>query len=69
MEKYIVINIGCLECGVTSDIVGVFTDKERAYEVAGKCQEKYDWREGGQNAFEVFSFTDIDVINPEYEID
>jgi hypothetical protein len=30
MQKWIVVNIGCIECGVSSNIVGVFTDKERA---------------------------------------
>ncbi len=68
MKKYVVVDIGCIECGVSSKIVGVFASDEKAREVAKACQEKYDFREGGQNSFEVFLLPDIDVIDPEYEI-
>lgn len=63
---YILVNIGCLECGVSSDIVGVFTDKEDAYSLEEECTEKFSWREGGQNSFEVFEVNVLNVINPEY---
>jgi len=65
-KKYIVVNIGCIECGVSSDIVGVFANKERADAVASACDDKYDWREGGQNAFEVFELPEPEIINPDY---
>ena len=66
MERYIVVNIGCIECGVSSDIVGVFTNKEKAESVASACDEKYSWREGGQNAFEVFELPETELVNPKY---
>ena len=66
MKKYIVVNIGCIECGVSSNIVGVFDDKDRADTVVAICNEIYDWREGGQNSFEVFEMPELNVINPEY---
>jgi hypothetical protein len=65
-KKYIVVNIGCIECGVTSDIVGVFADKKRANDVADACCDKYGWREGGQNTFEVFDLPEPETINPDY---
>lgn len=65
---FILVNIGCIECGVSTQIVGVFSSKEKADEVAEKFQDKYSWREGGQNAFEVFPMPEIDVINEEYSI-
>lgn len=65
--KYIVVNIGCIECGVSSNIVGVFDNKKKAEEIANKCDSKFSWREGGQNSFEVFELPELDVINSEYE--
>lgn len=66
MKKWIVVNIGCIECGVSSDIVGVFDNEEKAKEIASMCDKKYDWREGGQNNFEVFEMPKLNVINKEY---
>lgn len=64
--RYILINIGCIECGVSSNIVGVFTDKAKADEVAAGLNETHAWREGGQNSFEVFEEPEENTINPEY---
>ena len=65
-KKYIVINIGCIECGVSSNVVGVFADKAKADAVASACGDKYDWRQGGQNTFEVFELPEPEIINPDY---
>jgi hypothetical protein len=62
--EYVVINIGCLECGVDSDIVGVFDDFDEAQIVADKLADRLSWRQGGQNKFSVFRIPD--GINPEY---
>lgn len=64
--KYILVNIGCIECGVSSNIVGVFDNKEMAEKIESQCNEKYGWREGGQNSFEVFEMPELNVINTEY---
>jgi len=64
--RYIVINIGCIECGVTSEVVGVFTDKERADRLAAYLGNKAGWREGGQNSYEVFEEPEPDTIHPDY---
>jgi len=63
---WIVVNIGCIECGVSSNIVGVFTDKTRAHNLADSLYDSHGWREGGQNAFEVFPMPELDTMNPEY---
>ena len=65
--KYIVVNIGCIECGVSTNIVGVFDNKEKAESIAKQCDDKFSWREGGQNSFEVFEMPELNVINAEYE--
>lgn len=65
---WLVMNIGCIECGVSSAIVGVFADKEKAEAIAAECDKKYDWREGGQNTFKVFELPKAEQIAPEYEV-
>ena len=65
--KYVVVNIGCIECGVSSNIVGVFENKEKAELIAEKCDNKFSFREGGQNSFEVFELPENDIINSEYD--
>ncbi len=54
MSRYLVMNIGCIECGVSSDVVGVYDSEDEANRVSQVCSDKLSWREGGQNAFEVF---------------
>lgn len=65
--KYILVNIGCIECGVSSNIVGVFDNKEKAELIAKQCDDKYDWREGGQNSYEIFEMPELNIINTEYD--
>ena len=64
---YIVVNIGCIECGVSSNIVGVFSDENNAKAIAEQCEKDFYWREGGQNAFEVFALPEPELINDEYK--
>jgi hypothetical protein len=66
---WVVVNIGCIECGVSSNIVGVFDQEQYANDLATLCQEAYGWREHGQNAFEVFPLPPVGVIHPEYQIE
>lgn len=64
---YVVVNIGCIECGVSSDIVGLFSDQKLADEAAERLEESHSLRQGGQNAFEVYRLpTDFNVCAPEY---
>jgi hypothetical protein len=53
-KRWLVMNIGCIECGVSSNVVGVYASKEGAESVAERCESVLHWREGGQNGFEVF---------------
>ena len=65
-EQWIVINIGCIECGVSSAIVGVFADRERAKAVAKMCLSNHHWREGGQNDYIVLKLPDPEIVAAEY---
>jgi len=64
--SYLLFNIGCIECGVSSKIVGVFDDKSDAEALAEKLDHSHGWREGGQNSFEVFEMPAANVIDIEY---
>ncbi len=64
---WLVMNIGCIECGVSSAIVGVFADKEKAESIAAECDKNFSWREGGQNSFEVFEIPDPEKVADEYK--
>jgi len=63
---YVLVNIGCLECGVSSAIVGVFASKEYAESLIPDLDKSYNWREGGQNVFEVFELPQAEMISPLY---
>lgn len=67
MNAWIVVNIGCIECGVSSDIVGVFDSFEKAQQIADYCDEHFNWREGGQNHFLVFALPALNQINEAYQ--
>lgn len=66
---YLVMNIGCIECGVSSKVVGVFADKSKAESVAKTldADAAMSWREGGQNSFEVFTLPKPEIVDEEYE--
>ncbi len=66
---YMVFNIGCIECGVGSNIVGLFSDPIKAQGLADKLQVSHAWRQGGQNDFEVFKLPDPELIADEYTSD
>ena len=54
---WIVVNVGCIECGVSSGIVGVFDSLDVARKVIATCYADLPWRGGGQNDFEVFDLS------------
>lgn len=57
-SPWMVFNIGCIECGVSSAVVGLYETESEALAVAEACQRELYWREGGQNDFEVFNLLD-----------
>lgn len=65
---WILVNIGCIECGVSTNIVGVFDNKERAESMAEAlhANKEMSWREGGQNHYEVFPMPVVNEVAEEY---
>lgn len=57
MTGWIVFNIGCIECGVSSNIVGIYATKEEAEKVVQSCKSTLKWREGGENHFQAFDLS------------
>lgn len=54
---WLVFNIGCIECGVTSNVVGIYHDEQEAWRVRDICAHTLSWREGGQNSFGVYDLS------------
>lgn len=54
---WLVFNIGCIECGVSSDVVGVYQTQDEAERVVKICADILSWRQGGQNDFIVFDLS------------
>ena len=65
---YAVIDVGCIECGESSGLVGVFTDKKIADMVADDCIkiQRLNWR--GEHMFYVWKIGSVDSIGyiPDY---
>ena len=59
---WMVFNIGCIECGVSSAVVGLYETECEAAAVADACEKELHWREGGQNSFEVFN-----LLEPQHD--
>jgi hypothetical protein len=67
MKKYIVVDIGCLECGVSSGLVGIFTDKIKAESIAHRLDSSNAcWIDGGQHSFQMFETLEDNVISDSY---
>ena len=58
MKKYILVDIGCIECGESSRIIGVFNNIEKAYVIRDKCHDIQRKHWTGQHYFEIF---EIDI--------
>lgn len=56
-KRFLAFNIGCIECGVSSAVVGTYDTEDEAEAICAKLDKCLDWREGGQNRFEVFDLS------------
>lgn len=54
--------IGCIECGLGSDVVGLFEDRAAAEREVAVCKRDFYWQFGGENRFSIFEIdTDQDL--------
>ena len=55
MKIYVVIDIGCHECGVGSEAVGAYATEAEALEAVEACDKRTGcWRDGGQTGAYLF---------------
>ena len=62
-KLYILVDIGCIECGEESNVLGIYTDKQRAEGMKAFIEEKYD-KEGkaiGTHYFKIFEKYESDI--------
>lgn len=52
--RYVAVDVGCLECGEESYVLGVFDREEDAVMVAEECASAQNAHWGGQHDFRVF---------------
>ena len=41
--------------------------KKKAKSIVAQCYKKYNWREGGENAFAIFKMPELNIVNTEYK--
>lgn len=59
---YVAVDVGCIECGENSAVLGVFESKERAEQVAKEHYSRQSDHWHGQHSFEVF---EVPAVNEE----
>jgi hypothetical protein len=61
---YVAVDIGCLECGEDSAVLGIFTERAHAEAALQDAWTKQEatWR--GHHAFEVFAVEAMNVPTP-----
>ena len=52
--KYVVIDIGCIECGEVSSVLGIFDNKEKAEDISKKYEDIQEIHWTGQHDIQVF---------------
>ena len=59
--KYVVLDIGCIECGEQSAILGIFDNKQKAKEVMEKYEKIQSSNWTGQHHFEIMEVKEENI--------
>lgn len=59
--KYVVVDIGCIECGEASAVLGIFDSKNKAEEISKKYDEIQEKNWTGQHYFKIFEVKDENI--------
>ena len=51
---FVAVDIGCIECGEDSNVLGIFATKEQAGKACDKARDEELKKWHGQHSFEVF---------------
>ena len=49
---YVAVDVGCIECGEETTVIGIYESKERAEAVLAKAREEQEKNWNGQHVFE-----------------
>ena len=60
---YVAVDIGCIECGEPSNVIGVFTTKEAAEEACEDHETRQEANWKGDHSFVFFAVEAIDQVN------
>ena len=63
---YVLIDIGCIECGEETTVIGVFTDKAKAEKLLNKYEKLQAENWHGQHSFQIDEVEIDKVYKPEY---
>lgn len=63
VKRYLAFDIGCIECGEESNVIGTFDTRRQAIAAANKAAkaQRADWH--GQHLFEVFDLEAIEATS------
>jgi hypothetical protein len=60
IDYYVAVDIGCLECGEQSNVIGIFTSEEKSKKACedASIKQKSNWH--GEHDFDVWHITELD---------
>lgn len=59
---FVAVDIGCIECGEASAVLGIFHTKKRAEAVCAEHRARQAENRKGQHSFEVFEVSQIGQV-------
>ena len=59
---YVAVDVGCIECGEETSVLGIFTDKQKAMEVLGEHKKRQEENWSGQHNFELHEVSELNKI-------
>jgi hypothetical protein len=65
MTFFVAVDIGCIECGEETNVLGVFINRQKAQSVLNKHKKRQNNNWVGQHSFELF---ELDEIDKEYKV-
>lgn len=67
MEKlYVVVDVGCIHCGEETNVLGVFTDENKALDVLDEYEKRQEENWHGQHCFGIY---EVNEINQEIRVE
>ena len=64
--RWLVMDIGCIECGATSEVVGLFKSAMEAETMADVLNKHYSFHDHCQHNYKVFDLKNINGLQEPY---